>query len=81
MNECSTARLRIAKEFEECRKAIIAIGDETRQSIIITLLQNESAGMRVGEITNRTHLSDLLYHIVCKYSRMQKLWQCGAKEQ
>lgn len=57
MNECSTARLHIAKEFEECRKAIIAIGDETRQSIIITLLQNESVGMRVGEITNKTHLS------------------------
>jgi DNA-binding transcriptional ArsR family regulator len=57
MNECTTARLQIAKEFEECRKAIIAIGDETRQSIIITLLQNESSGMRVGEITNKTHLS------------------------
>jgi Predicted transcriptional regulators len=57
MNECSRARLCIAEEFKECRKAIIAIGDETRQNIIITLLQNESVGMRVGDITNKTHLS------------------------
>ncbi|MFV0414617.1 MAG: ArsR/SmtB family transcription factor [Oscillospiraceae bacterium] len=57
MNECSAARLCIAKEFEECRKAIIAIGDETRQHIITALLQNENAGMRVGEITDKTHLS------------------------
>lgn len=57
MNECSIARLNIAKDFEDCRKAIIAIGDETRQNIIITLLQNESLGMRVGEITEKTHLS------------------------
>ena len=57
MEECQRERFQIAGEFEKCRKAIIAIGDETRQGIILALLQNESAGMRVGEITEKTHLS------------------------
>ena len=33
------------------------MGDETRQHIILTLLENEQIGMRVPEITEKTHLS------------------------
>lgn len=47
----------LADEFLQCRKAIIALGDETRQSILMTLLMSEKIGCRVGEITEKTHLS------------------------
>ncbi|MGN0580341.1 MAG: ArsR/SmtB family transcription factor [Ruminococcus sp.] len=57
MDQCAEGRRALANEFSECRKAIIALGDETRQSIIMALLQNEKVGLRVGEITEKTHLS------------------------
>lgn len=46
----------LSTEFEVCRPALLAMGDETRQHIIIALLENYG-GMRVGEITKRTNLS------------------------
>lgn len=57
MDRCSEERKTLANEFLECRKAIIALGDETRQSIIMTLLTGDKVGLRVGEITEKTHLS------------------------
>lgn len=57
MDKCAEERQSLAKEFLECRKAIIALGDETRQSILMTLLLSEEVGIRVGEITKKTHLS------------------------
>lgn len=54
-------RLKIlAQEFKDCEKALAAIGNETRQSIILALIEGESAcekGIRVGEITKKTNLS------------------------
>lgn len=50
----------LAEEFGACSKALAAIGDETRQSIIIALIEGESEcdkGIRVGELTQRTNLS------------------------
>ena len=50
----------LAEEFGECSKALAAIGDESRQSIIIALIEGESIsekGIRVGELTQRTNLS------------------------
>lgn len=45
-------------QFTACRKLLIALGDEMRQAIIATLARTGcEAGMRVGEITERTHLS------------------------
>ncbi len=50
--------LRLAKEFGECQNALAAIGDETRQSIIIAFLESANEkGIRVGEITKKTNLS------------------------
>ena len=46
----------IATEFEACRLTLAAIGDETRQQIILALLGRDE-GVRVGEITERTNLS------------------------
>jgi ArsR family transcriptional regulator len=47
----------IKAEFTKCRKLLIAIGDETRQTIMMVLMGTSCTGLRVGEITARTHLS------------------------
>lgn len=43
--------------FSKSRRSITAIGDETRQSIILALMEGPIEGMRVGAITENTHLS------------------------
>lgn len=55
--ECKERLDEITNKFKTCRKAISAIGDETRQLILITLLEGDFNGIRVGEITKKTHLS------------------------
>lgn len=57
MDACSRNRKRLAVKFKDCQKAILAIGDETRQRIFLALLENDKVGMRVGEITAQTNLS------------------------
>lgn len=57
MEECLQVRLKIAECFRNCQKIILALGDETRQHMIMTLLESEQIGLRVGEITAKTHLS------------------------
>ncbi|WP_242965288.1 ArsR/SmtB family transcription factor [Petroclostridium xylanilyticum] len=47
----------LSEEFKACRKAFIALGDETRLHIITALLESECDGVRVGEITAKTNLS------------------------
>jgi len=48
----------IKEDFVKCKKVLTAIGDETRQVIIMTLMETTcTSGLRVGEITERTHLS------------------------
>ncbi|MEK4997362.1 ArsR/SmtB family transcription factor [Paenibacillus sp. FSL H7-0918] len=52
--------IELATEFKNCQRALTAIGDDTRQSIIMALIEGESVceeGIRVGELTARTHLS------------------------
>lgn len=49
---------KIREDFIRNRKVLQAIGDETRQHIILALMESPcNVGMRVGEITERTHLS------------------------
>ena len=47
----------IREHFTASRRLLSAIGDETRQAIILTLMESDCSGMRVGDITSRTHLS------------------------
>lgn len=56
MNEQDKLK-QLENEFKECRAVLAAIGDETRQSIILSLMKGTYPGMRVGEITKRTNLS------------------------
>jgi ArsR family transcriptional regulator len=48
----------IKEDFINCQKVLLAIGDETRQSILMVLMGTDcQTGLRVGEITEQTHLS------------------------
>ena len=48
----------LAEEFENCRKVLIALGDENRQHLILEMMRmGNCSGARVGDITVRTHLS------------------------
>lgn len=55
--ECEANIREIADGFRRCRNAFTAIGDETRQLILLTLLEGECAGIRVGVLAERTHLT------------------------
>lgn len=43
--------------FKKCAKGIVSVGDETRQSILITLMECNADGMGVGSIKEKTNLS------------------------
>lgn len=48
----------LAEEFASCRKILLALGDENRQQLIVEMIGiGKCSGVRVGEITERTHLS------------------------
>lgn len=57
MDQCSLNRQDLADGFKRYRNVFVALGDETRQHIFFTLLENEEIGMRVPEITEKTNLS------------------------
>lgn len=49
---------RLAEEFKNCRKLLLAFGDENRQHLILEMMQmGDCGGVRVGTITEKTHLS------------------------
>ena len=48
----------LAESLASCSKMLTAIGDETRQHLIIEMMKmGDCSGVRVGEITERTKLS------------------------
>lgn len=48
----------LAEEFRSCREILLALGDENRQHLILTMMQmGECRGVRVGAITEKTNLS------------------------
>lgn len=55
--ECQKRMLKITEGFKKNRKAFTAIGDETRQLILLVLLESDLKGIRVGEIAKKTHLT------------------------
>lgn len=56
-NECEERLKKIVNGFQECRNAFTAIGDETRQLILLILLESALSGIRVGEIAEKAHLT------------------------
>ena len=50
--------INLADSFKNCRNTLIALGDENRQHLILTMMQmGKCEGVRVGEITAKTNLS------------------------
>lgn len=48
----------LADEIKAVQKVMIALGDENRQHLILEMMQmGNCSGVRVGEITEKTHLS------------------------
>lgn len=50
-----------SQDLQNCRDLFAALGDEVRQQILLALTHSTVPGMRVGEITAKTKLSDLLF--------------------
>lgn len=48
---------RLEKEFSACKKLLTAIGDETRQHLLIVMLNGSCSGNRVIDIAKNTNLS------------------------
>lgn len=59
MENCKQNCLALAEGFRQRRRLILALGDETRQQVFLTLLEQEeqAGGLRVCEIARLTHLS------------------------
>lgn len=55
--ECEERIQGIIDGFQKNRKAFTAIGDETRQIILLVLLESSLSGIRVGQIAEKTHLT------------------------
>lgn len=48
----------LAEQFSSCTKMLAAIGDETRQHLILEMFKmNDCSGVRVCEIAEKTNLS------------------------
>ena len=48
----------LSQDLVACRKVLIALGDESRQHIILEMLKmGNCSGARVGDITKQTSLS------------------------
>ena len=55
--DCEKRLQQIVYGFQENRNAFTAIGDQTRQLILLVLLRSDLSGIRVGEIAEKTHLT------------------------
>ena len=55
--ECIQNRTALAREFRELQPLFVALGDETRQRIFLSLLEADQVGLRTEALAERTHLS------------------------
>ena len=74
---------RLAEEFEGCRKLLLALGDENRQHLVLEMMRiGQCGGVRVGAITEKTHLSRpaVSHHIqILKEAGLLKMRREGTK--
>ena len=54
---CEEKIEKIVEGFKKNRTAFVAIGDETRQLVLLVLLESDLSGIRVGEIAKKAHLT------------------------
>lgn len=71
----------LSNDFQECRDVLFAIGDTTRQHIMLALIEAGChPGMRVGDITAKTHLSRpaVSHHLkVLKDAKILSVYRTG----
>lgn len=83
MSEQSEDIRQLAAEFESCRKILQALGDENRQHLMLEMMRmEECSGVRVGKITQKTHLSRpaVSHHIqILKDAGIVKMRREGTK--
>lgn len=83
MSEHKNDLNRLAEEFSNCRKILLALGDENRQHLIVEMLKmDHCGGVRVGTITEKTHLSRsaISHHIqILKDAGLLKMRREGTK--
>ncbi|MGN1013879.1 MAG: ArsR/SmtB family transcription factor [Butyricicoccus sp.] len=74
---------RLAEELEHCQKILLALGDETRQHLILEMMRSgQCGGVRVGTLTKKTHLSRpaVSHHIqILKNAGIVKMRKEGTK--
>lgn len=74
---------KLAAEFSACRKTLLALGDANRQHLMLEMMQmKECGGVRVGDITAKTHLSRpaVSHHLaVLKEAGIVKMRREGTK--
>lgn len=74
---------KLANEFENSTEILTAIGNDTRQKIILTLMNAEDqSGMRVEEIASKTFLSRpaVSHHLqILKHAGIIKMRKEGTK--
>ena len=73
----------LAQEFESCRRILLALGDENRQHLILEMMRiGQCSGVRVGTITEKSHLSRpaVSHHIqILKDAGLLKMRKEGTK--
>lgn len=74
---------KLAKEFEQCQKILLAFGDENCQHMMLEMMQmGHCEGVRVGAITEKTNLSRpaVSHHIqILKDAGILKMRREGTK--
>lgn len=57
MDGCQAQMQVLAEQFQLCQKTLAAIGDPTRQQVLLALLSGDYNGSRAGEVAAKSHLS------------------------
>ena len=81
-SECVEMRTALAEEFRVLKPLFAALGDENRQQIFLALLESEEVGLRVGQLTERTHLSRpaVSHHLrILKDAELVRLHRAGTR--
>lgn len=73
---------KLQKQFVECTDFLQAIGDASRQKILIAIMQGDFGGSRVGDIAKKAHLSEpaVSHHLkILKVAGILKVRSVGTK--
>lgn len=73
----------IIKEFKDCKNVLSALGDQTRQAIIIYMMINcDGNGFRVGELSDKVSVSrtSISHHLkILKENKIVDMRKDGTK--